>query len=82
MEKIHYHGKATLDTDGTITFRPTVPAAAPGEYDVDIEMDIRVQEEIRQAVKKPFSFRDLPKVSIPITGTFRREEIYDDDGRC
>jgi hypothetical protein len=71
---------ATVAADGTLTAR--VPSDIPlGEYQVVLVIDETADEPLARTPKPPLKLKVFALESWPADSTFRREDIYGDDGR-
>ena len=74
---------ATIEADGTLTVK-LPPDIEPGQHRVVLVIDEATTEPKKRATAEPFPVLDLhafPWNNWPADATFRREDLYDDDGR-
>jgi hypothetical protein len=68
---------AVVNPDRTITVQ-LPPEISPGEHRVVLVIEEQVQAEPQ---RRPLQFSAYPIGLVSDTFTFRREDLYDDDGR-
>ncbi len=71
---------ATVTEDGKLTI-VVPPKVAPGAHRVVVVIEEGVTHEAHPGAHEPIALRPLPLPAWPDDATFRREEIYGDDGR-
>jgi hypothetical protein len=70
----------TVLSDGSIQIPPR-PDLPPGEHRAVLVIEEAAQRETMPAAKPPLQLKMLDWSGWPADSTFRREEIYGDDGR-
>ncbi len=71
---------ATIAPDGTLTAR--MPSdVAPGQHRIIVVLDQESSESTARTPKPPLEFHVSAWEGWPADCTFRREDIYGDDGR-
>jgi hypothetical protein len=71
---------ATITPDGTLTAK--VPAdVTPGQHRIVVVLEQETREPTVLTPKPPLMFHVSPWEGWPADCTFRREDIYGDDGR-
>jgi hypothetical protein len=74
---------ATIDADGTLTAK-LPPDIEPGQHRVVVVIDEARTEPAERGRSESFPVLELhafPWTNWPADATFRREDLYDDDGR-
>lgn len=71
---------ATIAADGTLTLK-LPPDIAPGEHQVVLVIDEAKPSLRERAAVEPFPVLQVSAWGYPPDETFRREDMYGDDGR-
>ena len=74
--------QAVVDEGGELrVIAQAPPGIAPGEHRAVLLLDVAVRPAERGAPKPPLRLKMLDLQGWPADTTFRREDIYGDDGR-
>jgi hypothetical protein len=73
--------QAIVDLCGELRVVAQAPGIAPGEHRAVLVLDEAVRPTARRAPKPPLRLKMLEGQGWPADTTFRREDIYGDDGR-
>ncbi len=73
--------QAIVDPDGELRVVAHAPGIAPGEHRAVLVLDEAVRPRGRKSPKPPLRLKMLDWQGWPADATFRREDIYGDNGR-
>lgn len=73
--------QVTVTQDGQLTVQIPAPAIPPGEHRAVLVIDEHVAAASVRVPKPPLALKVWKWESWPTGATFRREDLYEDDGR-